>query len=128
MCPYAPWVHSTGVRLTRRVAAPTARLLLDELADAGMFTSLLDTAADGREGSTHVWTPAHLTEVLDDEDGRWTWDVFTVTGSLRTWGGGAVSAWGSGFATTVTDRTALLAARLTRAQPGRDDKIVVSWR
>ncbi|WP_444511671.1 hypothetical protein, partial [Pseudomonas aeruginosa] len=63
-------------------AAQTARFLLDELgskAPADMFTSSLDADADGREGSTYVWTPVQLTEVLGGDDGRWAAEVFGVT-------------------------------------------------
>ena len=51
---YAHWARRTGDPLARRVAAQTARFLLDELADGDMFTSSLDADADGREGSTYV--------------------------------------------------------------------------
>ena len=73
---YAHWARRTGDPLARRVTAQTARFLLDELADGDMFTSSLDADADGREGSTYVWTPAQLTEVLGADDGRWAADGF----------------------------------------------------
>ena len=44
-----------------------------------MFTSSLDADADGAEGSTYVWTPAQLRDVLGDDDGRWAAEVFGVT-------------------------------------------------
>lgn len=78
---YAHWARRTGDPLARRVAAQTARFLLDELgskAPADMFTSSLDADADGREGSTYVWTPVQLTEVLGGDDGRWAAEVFGV--------------------------------------------------
>ena len=127
---YAHWARRTGDPLARRVAQQTARFLLDELADADMFTSSLDADADGREGSTYVWTPAQLTEVLGDDDGRWVAKVFAVTRS-------GTFEHGSSVLQLPADpddpqrferiRTALLAARLTRAQPGRDDKVVTAW-
>ena len=73
---YAHWARRTGDPLARRVTAETARFLLDELRDGGMFTSSLDADADGREGSTYVWTPAQLRDVLGDDDGRWAAAVF----------------------------------------------------
>src|SRR5215470_6291189 len=78
---YAHWTRRTGDPLARRVAAQTAWFLLDELADAGMFTSSLDADAEGREGSSYVWTPEQLTEVLGADDGRWAAEVFAVTQS-----------------------------------------------
>ena len=76
---YAHWARRTGDPLARRVAGETARFLLDELRDGDMFTSSLDADADGREGSTYVWTPEQLTEVLGGDDGPWAASVFGVT-------------------------------------------------
>ncbi|ETW21174.1 membrane protein, partial [Mycobacterium gastri 'Wayne'] len=127
---YAHWARRTGDPLARRITAETARFLLDELADGDMFTSSLDADADGREGSTYVWTPAELTEVLGTDDGRWAAEVFDVTlaGTFEH---------GASVLQLLRDpddpqrfeliKGALLAARLTRAQPGRDDKVVTSW-
>jgi uncharacterized protein len=127
---YAHWARRTGDPLARRVAAQTAGFLLDELADGAMFTSSLDADADGREGLTYVWTPGQLTEVLGGDDGRWAAEVFAVTPSGTFEHGTSVLQ----LPADPDDpqrldrvRTALLAARLTRAQPGRDDKIVTSW-
>lgn len=127
---YAHWARRTGDPLARRVSAQTARFLLDDLADGDMFTSSLDADADGREGSTYVWTPAQLAEVLGDDDGAWAATVFGVTR-------GGNFEHGSSVLQLLEDpddparleriRSALLAARLTRAQPGRDDKVVTSW-
>ena len=127
---YAHWARRTGDQLARRVAAQTAGFLLDELADGAMFTSSLDADADGREGSTYVWTGAQLTEVLGADDGPWAAEVFAVTESGTFEHGTSVLQ----FPTDPDDpqrvdrvRPALLAARLTRPQPGRDDKVVTSW-
>ncbi len=127
---YAHWARCTGDPLARRVAAQTARFLLDELADGPTFTSSLDADAEGREGSTYVWTPGQLSEVLGADDGRWAAEVFAVTP-------GGTFEHGTSVLQLPADpddpqrldriRTTLLAARLTRAQPGRDDKIVTSW-
>src|SRR5262249_24096721 len=76
---YAHWARRTGDPLARRVASQTAGFLLDELADGSVFTSSLDADAEGREGSTYVWTPGQLTDVLGADDGRWAAEVFGVT-------------------------------------------------
>jgi uncharacterized protein len=127
---YAHWARRTGDPLARRVTVQTARFLLDELADGAMFISSLDADADGREGSTYVWTPQQLTEVLGADDGRWAAELFAVTQS-------GTFEHGSSVLQLPSDpddpqrldrvRTALLDARLTRTQPGRDDKVVTSW-
>ncbi|OBB82523.1 hypothetical protein A5760_13015 [Mycobacterium colombiense] len=127
---YAHWARRTGDPLARRVTAQTARFLLDDLADGAVFTSSLDADADGREGSTYVWTPAQLNEVLGPDDGPWAAGVFAVTS-------GGTFEHGTSVLRLLADpddpqrldrvRSALLAARHTRIQPGRDDKVVTSW-
>ncbi len=127
---YAHWARRTGDPLPRRVAGETARFLLDELREAEMFTSSLDADADGREGSTYVWTPAQLTEVLGDNDGPWAASVLGVTEAGTFDAGASVLQ----LPKDPDDpgrfdraRTALLAARLDRPQPDRDDKVVTAW-
>ncbi|MDT5282530.1 MAG: uncharacterized protein QOJ20_3725 [Mycobacterium sp.] len=127
---YAHWARRTSNPLARKVADETARFMIDDLGAGGMFTSSLDADADGHEGLTYVWTPAQLREVLGDNDGRWAAEHFNVTdrGTFEH---------GSSVLQLLTDpddadrfdrvRTALLAARLTRPQPGRDDKVVTAW-
>ena len=128
---YAHWARRTGDPLARRVTAETARFLLDELRDTnGMFTSSLDADAAGREGSTYVWTPAQLVEVLGDDDGRWAASVFAVT-EAGTFEDGA-SVLQRPVDPDDPDRlervrSALVSARSTRPQPPRDDKVVTGW-
>jgi uncharacterized protein len=128
---YAHWARRTGDPLARRVTAETARFMLDELRDDnGMFTSSLDADAAGREGSTYVWTPAELTEVLGDDDGRWAASVFAVTDEATFEDGASVLQ--RPVEPDDPDRlervrAALLSARLTRPQPPRDDKVVAAW-
>jgi hypothetical protein len=142
---YAHWARRTGEPLARRVAGQTARFMLDELREADMFTSSLDADADGREGSTYVWTQEQLTDVLGGGDGRWAANVFGVT-EMGTFEAGASvlqfpasgsSPHSAGEYPQPADandpahfervRTALLAARLSRPQPSRDDKVVTAW-
>jgi uncharacterized protein YyaL (SSP411 family) len=56
--------------LARRTADETARFLLDDLGDGGLFTSTLDADSAGVEGLTYVWTPDQLRDVLG-ADGDW---------------------------------------------------------
>jgi uncharacterized protein YyaL (SSP411 family) len=127
---YAHWARRTGDPLARRIAAQTAGFLLNDLADGDMFTSALDADAAGVEGSTYVWTPAQLNEVLGEDDGGWAARLFEVSdrGTFEH---------GTSVLQLLRDpddterfervRVALLAARLTRVQPSRDDKIVTAW-
>jgi uncharacterized protein YyaL (SSP411 family) len=127
---YAHWARRTSNPLARKVADETARFMIDDLGAGGMFTSSLDADADGHEGLTYVWTPAQLREVLGDDDGRWAAELFNVTDT-------GTFEHGSSVLQLLSDpddadrfdriRTALLAARLTRPQPGRDDKVVTAW-
>jgi uncharacterized protein YyaL (SSP411 family) len=127
---YAHWARRTSNPLARRVAGETARFLIEDLGADRMFTSSLDADSDGHEGLTYVWTPAQLREVLGDDDGRWAAAFFGVTD-------GGTFEHGSSVLQLHNDpedadrfervRTALLAARLTRPQPGRDDKVVTAW-
>jgi uncharacterized protein len=127
---YAHWARRTGNPLARKVTRETARFMIDELSADDMFTSSLDADAAGKEGLTYAWTPGQLTEVLGDDDGRWAAEVFGVTEAGNFEHGSSVLQ----LPDDPDDpdrfervRTALLAARLTRPQPGRDDKVVTSW-
>jgi uncharacterized protein YyaL (SSP411 family) len=127
---YAHWARRTSNPLARKVAAETARFMIDELGAGGMFTSSLDADTEGREGLTYVWTPAQLCEVLGEDAGQWAAALFNVTdvGTFEH---------GSSVLQLLSDpedvdrfervRTALLASRLARPQPGRDDKVVTAW-
>jgi uncharacterized protein len=127
---YAHWARRTSNPLACRVAGETARFLINDLGADGMFTSSLDADSDGREGLTYVWTPAQLREVLGPDDGSWAAELFRVTD-------GGTFEHGSSVLQLPHDpgdgqrfdrvRTALLAARLIRPAPSRDDKVVTAW-
>ncbi|MFC0099508.1 thioredoxin domain-containing protein [Micromonospora marina] len=126
----------TGDRLARRVARDTARFLADELHRAGEgFASALDADTEGVEGLTYVWTPGQLVEALGEDDGRFAADLFDVTADGTFEHGTSVLR----LARDVDDADPqvrarwqdvvgrLLAARDTRPQPARDDKVVAAW-
>ena len=127
---YAHWARRTGSALAHRVAGETADFLCNDLADGDLFISSLDADADGHEGSTYVWTPAQLCDVLGDDDGRWAASVFGVTPAGTFEHGTSVlqlpvDADDAGRLDLV--RAALLAARGGRVQPARDAKVVTVW-
>ena len=127
---YAHWARRTGNPLARKVTRETARFIIDELSADGMFISSLDADADGTEGLTYAWTPAQLTEVLGGDDGRWAAALFGVTDAGTFEHGSSVLQLPADPDDTERFdrvRTSLLAARLTRPQPGRDDKVVTAW-
>ncbi|EAP96976.1 hypothetical protein JNB_20238 [Janibacter sp. HTCC2649] len=127
--------RSTGDPLAHRIACETADFIIRDLGTSeGCFASALDadTVIDGAsvEGATYAWTPAQLVEVLGSQDGVRAAELLSVT-TEGTFEHGASTLqlrsdpedeqWWSGV------RTRLLDARLGRAQPARDDKVVTSW-
>ena len=131
---YAHWARRTGDPLARRITAETASFILADLAEGEMFTSSLDADAAGSEGSTYVWTPEQLREVLGDDDGRWAAKIFAVSDSGSFEHGSSVLQLPAASDPLPHDverfervRAALKSVRNTRPQPPRDDKIVTAW-
>jgi uncharacterized protein len=127
---YLHWWRRSGSQLAERIARETAEFLLRDLrTPQGGFASALDADTDGVEGLTYVWTPAQLRDVLG-ADASAAARLFEVT-DAGTFEHGASTLqlrhdppdrpqW--------TDlRSRLLAARLTRPQPARDDKVITAW-
>ena len=115
----------------RAVASETADFLLARLrTSSGGFAASLDADTDGVEGLTYAWTPAQLVEVLGSDDGAWAATLFGVTES-------GTFEHGSSTLRLLSDvddrarfaevRTRLLAARRSRPQPARDDKVITAW-
>ena len=126
----------TGDALAARVAAETAEFLVRDLSTVeGGFASALDADTDGVEGATYVWTPAQLRDVLGDEDGAWAADAFGVTDTGTFEHGSSVLRLARDLDDAPAElqerwhrvRATLRAARDTRPQPARDDKVVASW-
>ena len=127
---YAHWARLTGNPLARKVADETARFIMNDLGDGGMFVSSLDADTAGHEGLTYVWTPAELVSVLGDDDGRWAASLFEVTTAGTFEHGSSVLqllADPDDAARFEQVRAKLMAARELRPQPGRDDKVVTAW-
>src|SRR5699024_2157166 len=83
---------------------------------------------DGVEGSTYVWTPAQLAEVLGDDDGARAAELLgvTETGTFEA-GSSTLRLVGEVPAQWPHWREELRAARDRRVQPDLDDKVVTSW-
>ena len=82
---YLHWWRATGQPLARRVALETCDWMLAELRTAeGGISSSLDADTDGVEGSTYVWTPGQLVDVLGVEDGTWAAELLSVTAAARS--------------------------------------------
>ncbi|MFC5062166.1 thioredoxin domain-containing protein [Actinomycetospora atypica] len=128
---YAHEARLAGPGLAWRATELTAAFLLRDLRTTeGGFASALDADAAGEEGSTYVWSPAELTEVLGPDDGAWAAALLGVT---------AQGTFDEGRSTLQMPedpddtgrwqavRRALLLARAERPQPARDDKVVAAW-
>jgi len=128
---YALLARDSAAEEHRRVARQTAEFLLrDLLTEQGAFASSLDADAGGVEGLSYAWTPDQLVDALGEQDGAEAARVFHVTDHGTFEHGTSVlqlldarpdAAWLDGI------RARLLAARRTRPQPGRDDKVVTAW-
>ncbi|SDO30065.1 hypothetical protein SAMN04515671_0482 [Nakamurella panacisegetis] len=127
---YAHHARLTGSTLSTDVVARTAEFLLSGLrTSTGAFAASLDADTAGVEGATYLWTRAHFDQVLGQEDGARAAAVFgldradhdeALAGAvLRLPADPVDGAWFDRI------RTALLAARTIRPQPGRDDLIVL---
>ncbi len=128
---YTHLARLTGSASARRVAEQTATFLLDGLGTAeGGFAASLDADTAGVEGATYVWTPEQLIEVLGSDDGQWAAELLVVTKTGTFEHGASVlqlPAEPEDVERWERVRTALLAARAARPQPGRDDKVVTEW-
>ncbi len=132
---YAHLWRLTGDPLAQRVALETAEFLLRDLLTAeGAFASALDadTEVGGRthEGLTYVWRPDELELVLGPDDGPRAARLLSVdehgtfehgTSTLQLRHDPEDPQWWA----RMRDR--LRAARATRPQPARDDKVVTAW-
>ncbi len=77
---YLHWWRISRDPLAERVVRETITFLLrDLLTPQGGFASSLDADAAGSEGSTYVWTPQQLVDVLGTEDGEWAAGLCAVT-------------------------------------------------
>jgi uncharacterized protein YyaL (SSP411 family) len=117
--------------LVRRVASDIARFMLGELRTAnGCFASALDADTEGVEGLTYVWTPEQLVDTLGFEDGVWAAGLFAVNSAGTFEAGMSVlqlPAEPEDYDRFARIRNALSAARASRPQPGRDEKVVTAW-
>ncbi|RKT83412.1 hypothetical protein SAMN05421805_105102 [Saccharopolyspora antimicrobica] len=120
-----------GDPLAERVARETAEFLLtDLLTPEGGFAASLDADTEGIEGLTYVWTPDQLREVLGAEDGDWAAELLVVT-EAGTFEHGTSTLQlprdPDDAARWRRVRDSLREARDSRAQPGKDDKVVTAW-
>jgi uncharacterized protein YyaL (SSP411 family) len=128
---YTHLARLTGSTTARRVAEQTATFLLQGLGTThGGFAASLDADTAGQEGATYVWTPPQLIDVLGSADGQWAAELLAVSPAGTFEHGTSVlqlPAEPDDPGRWERVRAALLAARVARPQPARDDKVVTEW-
>ena len=124
----------TGDPLYRRVATQTLDFVLAELTDeAGGFYSALDADSEGVEGKFYVWSPAEISKILGEEDGKTFCTYYDITVGGNWEGQGIPNRIHAlGAEEELSDHIATLrgrvyAARNQRVRPGLDDKILTAW-
>jgi uncharacterized protein len=106
---------ATGQEHWRRVAEETLDYMVRDLRlPDGGFASAQDADTDGEEGLTYTWTPEEVGQVLGDDRSDW----------LAPFEGGRFILRGD---IPPDARHRLLAARMAREQPLRDDKPLAGW-
>ncbi|MCH5642097.1 thioredoxin domain-containing protein [Gordonia sp. ABSL49_1] len=127
---YAHLARRTSDPFMRRVTAEIVDFLDQDLRVGGGFASSLDADTAGVEGSTYVWTPSQLVEVLGEDDGRWAAELFVVTEAGTFEHGTSTLQLPSepdDLDRFDSVRQRLRVARAARTQPARDDKVVTAW-
>lgn len=124
---YAKAAVALGEPRFRDVCAGIVGWLEREMRVGPAYAASLDADTGHEEGLTYLWTPAQVSEALGPRA-----DAFCLAHGIGPEGhlpGGSVVTFRQGAvrATFAPDIARLLAARSTRAQPGRDDKVLVGW-
>jgi uncharacterized protein len=126
-CYLHAWVV-TGDERYREVSERTLDFILRDLAvEGGGFASALDADTDGVEGLTYVWTPAQVRDALGADDAQAAIAYLGVTEQGNFEGATVLRPQGDPPDDWPRIRDLLLAARMRRPQPARDDKVVASW-
>ena len=125
---------SYGHNEWREVAFDTLDFVLADLAVDGGFASALDADAGGVEGSHVTWTPDEVSAALSADHPR---DVLPALARWRVvtpgeFEGRSIPRLAENEPFTTPDdllgaREALRRARATRAQPSRDEKVILEW-
>ena len=119
-----------------RIAGETYGFLVHRMTTPeGGFFSSWDADTEGVEGTTYVWTPEQLVEVLGEEDGAFAADLFDVTAEGSFEHGSSVLRLARDIDEADPEvrerwrrvRRALAEVREQRPQPATDDKVIASW-
>ena len=129
---YAQAAIATGETSFRDTANATADWMLSDMqAGNGGFFSTRDADSEGKEGTYYLWTPDQVEAVLGD-----AYDVFACRFGLDQ-DANFEGQWHLSVRQPIPDsdaaasiersRKKLLAERMKRVAPGRDEKQLTSW-
>ncbi len=150
---YTARAKTTGGALDGEVARAVGHFLLRDMQlEDGGFATALDAQTDGVEGATYLWTRQGIEDVLGAAETERFLGVYELTPLPEQRGGEAPAAGGPPpgvlrirvpmadtlkrvgatnpavlIASMAPSRAKLLAARRSRPQPARDDKVVSGW-
>jgi uncharacterized protein YyaL (SSP411 family) len=134
--------RASGQPFYRQIGEEILQDVLREMtAPEGGFYSTQDADTGGHEGVTYVWTPTEIRDLLDEAVGALVCQHYGVTDAGNFEGKNILHvsqpvetlAKASGkspeeiAAQLAAARRTLLAARRTRPQPFRDEKVITSW-
>ena len=118
----------TGVERYRAVVEETLDYLVREMRlPEGGFASAQDADTEGEEGLTYVWTPDEIRAVLGSHAADRVIRRLGVTAEGNFEGKSVLFLADESVPDDFEARRALLAARMLRPQPLRDDKAIASW-
>jgi hypothetical protein len=119
----------TGEPLFRAVVEETLDYILREMTSPeGGFYATQDADTEGEEGKFYVWTPQEIREVLGEEAERFM-EHYGVT-EVGNFEERNILTFEGSFEereALADARRKLFEAREERVQPGRDEKVLVSW-
>jgi uncharacterized protein YyaL (SSP411 family) len=123
----ALWSYSlahrvTGSRHYRTMAEKIAKSLSETFLHEGMYVSAFNADTDHQEGATYLWSAEELASLLTPEELARFREVYEVSSSGNFEGLNHLIRKNHDRIDDIEEK--LLAARLKRSQPSRDDKIL----
>jgi len=134
--------QATGKPLYRRIAEETLDYASREMTDPdGGFYSAQDADTDGREGQYYLWSAEEVIALLGREDGRLVnryygvrtegsfegKNILHVPRNAESSGDDDGLSMAEAEGVIQRSKERLLASRMKRTRPHRDEKVVTSW-
>ncbi len=121
------WVYSLAHRVTgsghyRTMAEKIVRSLDETFLHEGMYVSAFNADTDHEEGATYLWSEDELTALLTPEEFERFREVYEISSNGNFEGLNHLIRKNNDRIDDIEEK--LLAARLKRSQPSRDDKIL----